>query len=310
MNEKHREDYASRVRPSSPGLLLLALCLAGCARSPSEPPAPAPAALSVVDDAGRTVRLPAPARRVLSLSPSTTELVFAVGAGDLLVGRTVHCDHPPAAAAVPAVGSLFPPDYERILATRPDLVLMLDGSLDVRQRLEARGLTTFVLQPPTVEAVAKALRTVGALVGRSAPAEAAAKRFKTALAAVHLPAGPGPRVYYEIASQPMVAAGPKGFVGDALRRAGARDALGIDAEWPQVTAEQVIGADPEVIITTSAEARDAILRGDRPGFSAITAVRTRRVYAVPNADWLSRFGPRVVDGVTWLAKVLPQGAAP
>lgn len=264
------------------------------------PIAPPTAAVEIIDDAGRAVRLPALARRIVSLAPSHTEIIFAIGAGDRLVGRTPACDFPPVAAAVAPIGDLFPPAYERILGAAPDLVLMTDGSLDVRHRLEKQGLTVAVLHPRTLAEVAGAMRRIGVLAG--VDAEPVAARFEAALAAASRPVGPdAPRVFYEVGFEPLYGAGPASFVGDLIRRAGGQNALGGEGEWPRLDTEQLIAADPTVIVVGNARRRDAILADPPAGWAALRAVRDRRVIAVPDADLFVRPGPRVVEGLVWLA---------
>lgn len=285
-----------------PFVALVALAC-GDRAAPPEPAPPTAAPITVVDDAGRTVRLPRAARRVVSLAPSHTEIVFALGAGDRLVGRTPACDFPPAAQAVPPVGDLFPPDYERIIGAAPDLVLMLDGQIDARRRLEAQGLTVAVVQPHTLVAVAEAMRRVGRLLG--VDGEGPAARFEAELAAAGRAAGSDPpRVFYEVGPDPLFGAGPGSFIDDLIRRAGGRNALGGDAEWPQVSTEQLIAAAPDVIVVGGATRRDAVKARPPAGWQALPAVRAGRVLAVPDPDLFNRPGPRVLDALRWLTAAL------
>lgn len=285
---------------------LLLVLFAACAER-AQPPAPtgseAAPGVEIVDDAGRAVRLARPARRVVSLAPSHTEIVFALGAGDRLVGRTPACDSPAEAAKVPPVGNLFPPDYERIIGAAPDLVLMAGGQLDVRRRLEGQGLVVAVIQPRTLAAVADAMRTIGRLIG--ADGEPAAARFERDLAAAtRAPGATPPRVFFEVGADPLFGAGPKSFVNDLIVRAGGRNALGGDAEWPQLTTEQLIAAAPDVIVVGNPARRDAVKSDPPAGWPALPAVATGRVIAVPDPDLVHRPGPRVIDGLRWLSGAL------
>ncbi len=291
-------------------IAVIATALLGLACRDAPAPATAAATRDVVDDLGRRVTVPARAERVLSLAPSTTEFVFALGAGDRLVGRSDACDFPPAAAAVPSVGTLFPPSYERILATRPDLVLMIDGNADVRRRLTAHGLPVVVVQPKTLDGILDATGRLGRLLGREAAAEALVRALtarRDALVA-RVPAG-RPRVLYEVWPDPLTSAGPATFLGDLLRVAGGRNVVPAEAgDWPRLSMERVVAADPEVVLTARADSRAAILAGDRAGWAAVTAARTGRVVAVPDPDLLVRAGPRAFDGLAWLASVLHPAA--
>lgn len=277
----------------------------GAATPAAEPAATGP--VTVTDDAGRVIRLAAPARRIVSLAPSHTEIVYAIGAGDRLVGRTPACDHPPAAAAVPPVGDLFPPAWERILGADAELVLMAGGSLEVRRRLEGHGLTVAVFDPRTLPAVADAMRRIGVLAG--VDAEPAAACFEAALAAASRPAGgDAPRVFYEVGFEPLYGAGPEGFVGDLIRRAGGANALG-RGEWPRVETEQLVAANPGVMVVGNPARRDAIRVAPPAGWAVIDAVARGQVVAVPDADLFVRPGPRVVEGLAWMRATLDAARA-
>lgn len=300
------------------GLPTVGLLTSGCARSGDPPPPPSsaappaversetaqPAPIRVVDDAGRTVSLAGPARRVVSLAPSHTELLWAIGAGAQVVGRTPHCDHPPAAAATPSVGSLFPPDYERIIGARPDLVVMLDGSVDVRRKLHAQGLTVVIIQPRALTDIGRAMRALGRLTGREDTADEAARAFEQRLRALSRPAADGPSVFYEVGADPLYGAGPSSFVSDLIHHAGGRNALRGDAEWPRLSVEQLIAAAPQVIIVGTAARQSTLRASAPPGWATIPAMRRGAVHAVPDADHFVRPGPRVLDGLAWLRERL------
>ncbi len=286
-----------------PAPLRLSLCLVfalGC-----RPPTPSPK-IGERDDLGRVVALEGPPKRVLSLAPSHTEFAFALGAGEQLIGRTASCDHPPEALQVPAIGNLFPPDYERLVAARPDLVLMLDGSVEVRRRLEGLGLKTFVLQPRTVGEVVEGARRLGRLLGRSEEGVALARGLQQRLDAVaqRLPAA-RPRVFYEVWPEPLTSAGPASFIGDLLRLAGAQNAVvQPDAEWPQVPVEAMIAANPEVFVTPHAATLEAFTAGRRVAWQATSALKTKRVVRVLDSGLISRPGPRIAEAVEWMARAL------
>src|SRR5213595_257376 len=152
---------------------LVALAAATCARG-ERAPAAGPA---VTDDAGRRVTLAAPARRVVSLLPSFTEILFAIGAGERLVGRTAWCDYPPAALAVPSVGDGMPPNVEAVAARRPDLVLLYSSgpNATAAQQLERLGIRTVLFDLNRLEELAPAARRLGVLTGRRAAADSLAR---------------------------------------------------------------------------------------------------------------------------------------
>ncbi len=301
------------MRATRRALVVAALIASALACGRDAPPVPVGRA--VRDDLGRTVVVPVTVTRVLSLAPSNTELMFALGAGQRLVGRTDADDFPPEAAAVPSVGSLFPPDDERIVATRPDLVLMIDGNADLRQRLAERGLPVVVFQPRTLDGILDTARRLGSLLGREAAAEALVARLEAQRRAVltRLPAD-RPRVFYEVWSSPLTAAGPATFVGDLVRTAGGRNALGADlGDWPRLDVETLLAADPDVLLLSRPGARAEVVAGQRPGYSVLRAVSAGRVIEVVDPDLLERAGPRAFEGLAWLAAALhPQafGRAP
>ncbi len=285
--------YARLVR------LLFLLLLVGC-RGTSPPSEPA--RIEVEDALGRAVRLHKPALRILSLAPGNTEIVFALGAGDRLVGRTSACNYPTAVGKVPSVGNLFPPDFERILATRPDLALMIDGNLDVRRSLVARGIPVFVYQPRTLKAAYIGIRAIGQLLGATHSANALTDQMRLRIASVRKAANP-PRVFYEVWPEPLTTAGPRTFLSDVIKAAGGTNIVtDPSADWPHYSLERLVVEDPDVVVTAhrSTEASAAT----RPGWSSLRAVRTGRLLRVPDPDLLARPGPRVVDGVEWLAAQL------
>jgi iron complex transport system substrate-binding protein len=279
--------------------LLMLLALVGC-----RPQAPAPAGQRLTDDLGRVVAVPLSPKRVLSLAPSNTEWMFALGAGDLLVGRTDACDFPTESARVPSVGSLFPPDLEGILRLQPDLVLMIEGLADLRATLSARGLPVLVLQPRDIEGIFGNIALLGQALGRPQEAQALATRLRTQLDALPPVAG-APRVLFEIWPDPLTAVGPRTFTDALLRRAGGQNVVsGGLGDWPQISLETVVQQAPTVIIASSEESAQAIRAGQRPGLSKTPAALSGRVVVPPDADWLVRPGPRFVLGLEWLGTAL------
>lgn len=275
-------------------LLAALLALPACRE---RTPAPAaPAGVTVVDDLGRPVTAPPAPQRILSLAPGNTELVFALNLGDRLVGRTDACDFPAAAASVPSVGSLFPPDLERVLATRPDVALMIDGHAALRQALEARGIPVYVLQPRTVDAALASFQRVGRLLGAEPAVQALTAQMQAALGPTP---PPGPSVFYVVWPDPLTTAGPQTFLADLVRRAGGRPLPAqADTDWPRYPLERLLADDPDVLLLPKA------LPADAPGYRTLRAVREGRAVVVANPDLLSRIGPRLVDGVAWLRRAL------
>src|SRR5881392_4467031 len=165
---------------------LIAFAVAACARGER---VPVRGGVAVTDDAGRRVALAAPARRIVSLLPSFTEILFAIGAGDRLVGRTTWCDYPPAALAVPSVGDAMPPSVEAVAARRPDLVVLYRSGPNVTaaEQLERLGVRTVLFDLNRLEELAPAARRLGVLTGRRAAADSLARAMDSLAAQPPIP---------------------------------------------------------------------------------------------------------------------------
>ncbi len=282
-----------------PGLLLAAAALAG--------------PLSVVDDAGATVSLASAAKRVVSLSPGATEIVYALGAGARMVGTCSACDYPKAAAACPKVGDFSSISAEALLALKPDLVIVTAGAQrELAVRLRSLGVTSVVLAPASVDGVLYNVGLLGRLLGRERAADALVARLKRRLKeltaeAARKAGGKGPLVYFEIWGDPLMAVGERSYTGELLRLAGARNAAaGLTEEIPRISAERIIASNPDVILLPSP-------RGDTPaveqvkrraGWDAVAAVRHGAVHDGLNMDTLVRPGPRLDEGLEQLIRIL------
>jgi len=245
--------------------------------------------------------------RVVSLVPSVTEIIYAVGAGGVLVGNTNQCDYPEAAKGVYKVGDFMTPDLERIVALRPGLVfLTLPMHQQLLAKLKEMKLPVYVSRPADIPAAFKEIDTVARLLGRKAAGDSLVasmrKRFDS------IPAfADTPRVYVEISGTPLMTAGGGTFINELLARAGGRNVFGSSLqEYPVVDPEAVLKADPEVMLLLHPDmsVRDV---ASRVGWGGIGAVKHGRIYDKLDEDLLFRPGPRVVDGVVLLAKLLHPG---
>ena len=243
--------------------------------------------------------------RVVSLSPVSTELLFAVGAGQYIVGRTKNCNYPVEVTEIRDIGSLFPPDYELILAQRPQLIFMSDGNLRVRERLEALKIPVFVIHPRTLEDIGTTMDTLGLIMGTTAKAQPAAKHFRTQLRALKSTSPQGLTVMYEVWPKPLTVPGQKTFIADIIRIAGGQNLVQSGAEdWPRISMEWAVSQNPDVILTNTATRRDRWLNEGVPGWTQTNAIRKRRVFVVPHEDAFVRPGPRVLEAVSWLKSKL------
>ncbi len=265
--------------------------------------------MMVVDDYGRTVNLAGVPNRIVSVAPTPTELLFAVGAGDLVVGVDDYSDYPAEAAGLPKVGNMSLL-VEVIVALEPDLIvcgdLVPETELGV---LEAQGIPYVVLATRTLDEVVSDVRLVGILTGHieeaNALADALADRIESVRERTRTDEVVKPRLYLEYS--PYWTFGPGSFGDDLISSAGginiARDT---SSEYPMVSSELMLAEDPEIIVYTvgpmwcTTVAEDF---GQRPGWENITAIVENNIYSIDD-NLISRYGPRVVDGLEELAAIL------
>jgi iron complex transport system substrate-binding protein len=246
----------------------------------------------VVDDAGDTVRLGAPARRVVSLIPASTELLFAVGAGSSLVGRTSYCDYPAEAKAVADLGDGIKPSIEAVLAQRPDLVVLYNSGQNaaVAGRLRELNIPALRMNTDALSDVPRVARILGTLTGRPQGADSVAAVFDTALAAATRPPdGPRPKILLLVWEQPPMTIGRGSFLHELVERAGGQNLFAdVSASSGVVSIEAVAARDPDLIFTT-AEGPAAF--ATRPEWQVVPAIREHRFLRVSGSEF-NRPGPR------------------
>ncbi len=268
------------------------------------------AALTVTDDAGRAVTLPGPAQRIVSLAPHITELLFAAGAGEHIVAVGSYSDHPPAAQALPQVGSSSGIDVERLLASRPDLVIAWQSGNGERTiaRLRALGLTVFVSEPRRLEDIPRTLVQFGQLAGTKAVAEPAARAFlaRQRELAERYSQRPLVRVFYQIWNQPLMTVNGEQMISQVIELCGGRNIFArLPTLAPQVGLEAVLAADPEAIVASGIGIDAPAWLDDWQRWPQLTAVRRGNLFFVP-ADLVQRQGPRILDGAQLLCEQLEQ----
>jgi len=271
-------------------------------------PAPAPTATLVVDDAGDSVAVRAPAHRVVSLIPATTELLFAIGAGDAVVGRSTWCDYPAAAARVPNLGDGINPNVEAILAARPDLVVLYNSvqHAAVSARLRGLGIPTLRMNTDRLADVDRIGRLLGRLTGRSGSADSLAAAFDTALASATVTPREGhrPTVLLLVWEQPPMTIGRGSFLNELVERAGGANLFGdVATSAGPGSIEAVASRDPDFIFTTT-DGPSSFAR--RPEWQVVRAVREHRFLRVTGSEF-NRPGPRSPAAIRELAARL--GAA-
>jgi len=275
-------------------------------------------AVVVVDDAGRSVVVERPPERVVTLAPSLAELVFAAGAGRSLVGVSELSDYPAEARAIARIGDAGRVDVERVLALRPDLVIVWQRGNVAREieQLERAGVRLFQLAPQRLDEVARAIERLGALLGHEASATRRAAELRASLArlrAAHASAAPV-RVFYQVWQQPLMTVNRRQIIDDILGVcAGTNVFADLAPLVPTVSTEAVVTADPEAILTASEQTGAAAWRRD-PDSAAfalwrrqprLTAVRHGWLYTL-DGDLISRQGPRIVDGAAAVCSVLDE----
>ncbi len=285
----------------------------------TEPPAsavPATSSITLADGLNRTVTLSGPAQRVVSLAPANTEILFAIGAGAQVVGRDETSDYPAEALVLPTIGGYSGFNLEAIVALHPDLVLA--GGINTPElvaSLEQLGLTVYFLpNPTTLEEMYTNLETVARLTGHESETAALVESFKVRVAAVDekiLPLSYVPTVYYELdATEPTkpFTAGPGSFVDLLIARAGGINiGAELQGQWAQISLEQLVVANPVIIILGDAAYGETPEKvAQRPGWGTLTAIQTGQVFPIDD-NLVSRPGPRLVDGLEAMAKLLHPG---
>lgn len=269
-------------------------------------------AVSVVDDGGNAVSLPAPARRIVSLAPHATEMLFAAGAGGAVVGVVAHSDWPEPARTLPRVGDAAALDLERIASLRPDLVVAWPYTAPAQlAALRAQSVAVFESNPRTIAGIADDIEKLGTLAGTRdvAAAAASALRGRIGRLAAEYRDRARLRVFYEVWNEPLYTIGGRHLISEAIAVCGGENvfaALAIPA--PSVTIEAVVAAAPDVIVGGDDSGKRPPWLDEWKRWPAIPAVREGHLYGAAG-DLLHRPGPRFVDGVAALCAELDRARA-
>jgi iron complex transport system substrate-binding protein len=291
------------------GLRLLAFAFASAILACGGSASDTRGSVTVVDDAGDSVAVRVPAERVVSLIPATTELLFAIGAGPSVVGRTQWCDHPPAARRVTDLGPGINPNLEAVLSVRPDLVILYNSAQHaaVAARLRQLGIPALRLNTDALADVGRIGGLLGRLTGHVREADSMSAAFDTALAAATVDAGQGPRpkVLILVWEQPPMTLGRGSFLSELVERAGGENLFAdVSASSAPVSIEAVSARDPDLILTAAAGPA-SIAR--RPEWQAVRAVRERRFLHISGTQY-DRPGPRSPEAIRALAGRLREAA--
>jgi len=271
---------------------------------------PAQAAVSVTDDDGATVTLQHPARRVVSLAPHVTEMLFAAGGGDRIVGTVKYSDYPPAARDIPRVGDNRMVDIERLVSLKPDLLVVWRHNASSRQMEQLRklGIPLYYSEPHKLDDVPESILRLGQLMGTTQEAQRSAAHLRQQLDSLNARYRHRPlvRVFYQVWDKPLYTLNDRHIISDAIRLCGGEN---IFARLPQISTslspEAVLQENPEAIV--SGDRRDQATSGIEiwKQYPTMLAVKRGNLFAL-DADLVNRSGPRIVEGAAELCEKLEQ----
>lgn len=298
-------------RAASAAIATLLFCGAHLfAQTPAAPPLSPLAYQDVIDETGRTVRVPKQVQRIVSLAPSLTETIYALGLQDRLVGDTDFCDYPAEAQKKTKVGGAINPSLEQIVALHPDLVLATKGlnRMETVRALEALGFPVYGTDPHTVGEIISSTQRLAEILGAPEAGKSVSEELSHRLAALQerLNALPPRRVLFIVWTEPLISVGKDTFIADALCRAGAVSIVDSSQSWPHTNLEEVVRLQPEYLVFASshseAAAQDFDVLAARPGWRIIDAVRNRRFAVI--SDAVNRPAPRIISAIEDLARQL------
>lgn len=297
-------------------MTLAATLLSGCTpkdnakeivqESPSQ--AHETAGISILDDFGNEIKLEAPAQRIISLAPSNTEILFAVGAGDKVIGVTTFDDYPEEVLQIEKIGDFNGMNLERIIELEPDLVINYgEGITEETQRLVEAGIQIAGFEPESIEEIVETIKRVGILTGKVAESETlAGEMLEKEAELIGMVQGLKKKtVFYEIWHEPLMAAGPGSFVDQLIQLAGGINVAGdAESEYPQFDLEQLIERNPQVYLTANDLPEKTVESiKSRPGYENIEAIKSDQIYLL-NGNIMSRPGPRIIEALELLIKAI------
>jgi len=263
----------------------------------------------ITDQTGRRVDVPENPKRIISLAPSITETLYALGLGDRIVGDTEYCDYPPEARLKPHVGALLNPSLEKIVALKPDLVLGIAEAnrRETADQLDRLGVPLYGLTAHSVEETLNSIEDLGKVLGRGAQAHELVAGLRRRVDAVkqEVEHAPRPKVLFVVWYRPLITAGPHTFIADAIGIAGGISISDdLAGEWPRLSLEDALHRDPDIILFPKSESFSPSLDEFQQlaGWKDFRAVKDHRMYFVP--DTINRPSPRLIDAMEEVARVL------
>jgi iron complex transport system substrate-binding protein len=264
----------------------------------------------VTDEMGRTLHIPVNPTRIVSLAPSLTETVYALGAQDRLVGDTIYCDYPPDAQKKTKVGGVADPNLEEIAALHPDLVLMTKNgnALDTVRALESLGISAYATNPRKIAEILTSTEKLAEVLNVPEAGKTVADDMQRRLTVLQtkLKDVSPKNVLFIVWTEPLISVGRGTFVADAIGKAGAVSIVNSDQDWPQVSLEEIVHLQPDYLIFAHSQS-DVVEHGfesvaNLPGWNLLAAVRTRHYVVI--SDAVIRPAPRIVSAIEDLAKQL------
>ncbi len=286
-------------------VLLLISIFALTACQSEKPPAQTEIIMrDITDDLGREIRIPEKVERVVSLAPNLTESIFAVGAGDRLVGVTTFCNYPEAAQKIQKVGDTMNPNMETIIALKPQIVFVSTASQieTFTKTLEANNITVFVTNPKDLSGVLTNLRTLGDIFGTPERTTVLLNELQTRIFAVDEQVRDKPKIktFVQISKEPLFTIGKDSFLTEIVERAGGVSVTkAVATAYPKISKETALALNPDAIILS--DSPDNTEPNDV--FKNSSAMKNKKVFKL-NADILSRPAPRIVDALEQIAASL------
>jgi iron complex transport system substrate-binding protein len=267
--------------------------------------------IAILDDLDRTVSLPSPAQSIVSLAPSITETLFAIRAGNQVVGVTDYCNYPEEATSKSRVGGITNPNIETIVSLRPDLIILsMEGNVrEDFDKLLSFGIPVFVTNPRTLQGIHKSIEDLGILTGKTEEAAQLVHSMQAREESV-IRAVPQrkKKTLLIVSLQPLIVVGGGTYLSELIRLAGGMNlAISASSTYPMYSRETVVAEDPDVLIIMSDILTDqSMLLTLFPEWEVLTAVQSNQIYGV-DADIVTRPGPRAVDGLESLYQILHEG---
>ena len=265
---------------------------------------------ALVDQAGRTVMVPSSPRRVISLAPNITEIIYDLGCEDRLKGAAAHSDYPSAALALPQVGAYVRLDLEKIVSLQPDLCIAVkDGNpKETVMRLESLGIPVYAVNPRSLDTIMSSVLAIGDLLNASKRAGQLVDTMRARIGRVEqmvAAASSRPVVFFQIGVSPIVSAGSDTFIHELIQKAGGVNLAGTRTAYPRYSFEEVVVLAPDIIIMTTMERENAFdeVKARWRQWSSIPAVAAGRIFIV-DSDIFDRPTPRLIDALETLARMI------